>query len=187
MYTFFQVRNERNKAREESRQMRGKLEHAFKECAVLKREKHSILNELDSLKKQLEKYNIKSDKNNLNHVNVAKDSEGATPAAIEQNSNLDSSKVVKKKTAGESSSKLTTDPDSDFVDKLLAKQDNEKDKDTGSSSGHSDRSSKSGKSGRHRNKSEECPSPMECQLQQQVAMLQLKLQQAQKTLHRERE
>lgn len=170
--------------------MRGKLEHAFKETAVLKREKHSMLLELESLKKQLELYQTSSG-GTVNHVGVAKDTSGSA-GVLEQNSTSDISKEkvvldVKPKVASDTSSKSKANSETDFVDKLLAKQDSERDKDTGSSSGHSDRSSKSGKSGKQRTKPEDTSSPPESQLQQQISVLQLKLQQAQKTLHRERE
>lgn len=45
------VRNERNKAREENRQLRAKLEQLVKECTVLNREKQEILTENTKLKK----------------------------------------------------------------------------------------------------------------------------------------
>ncbi|XP_033754774.1 coiled-coil domain-containing protein 102A-like [Pecten maximus] len=47
------VRNERNKAREENRQLRAKLEALVKECTQLKRERQEFCAETIKLKKQL--------------------------------------------------------------------------------------------------------------------------------------
>lgn len=47
------VRNERNKAREENRHFRSKLETLAKECALLKRDKQQLCNETEHLKKKL--------------------------------------------------------------------------------------------------------------------------------------
>lgn len=45
------VRNERNKAREENRQLRGKLEALVKECTTMKRQNQELTAENESLKK----------------------------------------------------------------------------------------------------------------------------------------
>ena len=48
------VRAERNKAREEVRQLRVKLEAMVKECAALKREKQELMTENDTIREQLD-------------------------------------------------------------------------------------------------------------------------------------
>ncbi|XP_067928416.1 coiled-coil domain-containing protein 102A-like isoform X2 [Watersipora subatra] len=48
------VRNERNKAREDCRQLRSKLEVVVKECTNLKRGKQDLIAEIDKLKAELE-------------------------------------------------------------------------------------------------------------------------------------
>ena len=50
------VRNERNKSREECKQLRFKLEHAIKECINSKRDRENLSSEVLTLKKQLEVY-----------------------------------------------------------------------------------------------------------------------------------
>ena len=47
------ARNERNKAREENRQLRSKIESVVKECSALKREKQEQASENEQLKKRL--------------------------------------------------------------------------------------------------------------------------------------
>ncbi|KAG8195723.1 hypothetical protein JTE90_002986 [Oedothorax gibbosus] len=51
------VRTERNRAREETRILRGKLEAAAKECNTLKREKQELCTQIERLKKEEEFYN----------------------------------------------------------------------------------------------------------------------------------
>ncbi|XP_066289540.1 coiled-coil domain-containing protein 102A-like [Branchiostoma lanceolatum] len=51
------VRNERNKAREENRQLRGKLDGVIKELTTTKREKQEVSVDLERLKGELEKMN----------------------------------------------------------------------------------------------------------------------------------
>ncbi|XP_054712758.1 coiled-coil domain-containing protein 102A-like isoform X2 [Uloborus diversus] len=51
------VRTERNKAREESRVLRGKLEIAAKECNTLKREKQELYLQIERLKKENQLFN----------------------------------------------------------------------------------------------------------------------------------
>lgn len=54
----FQVRNERNKAREESKMMRTKLESALKESNAVKREKLELEAQNDQLKKEMERIHL---------------------------------------------------------------------------------------------------------------------------------
>ncbi|GFT70734.1 coiled-coil domain-containing protein 102B [Nephila pilipes] len=51
------VRTERNKAREETRVLRGKLEVAAKECNTLKREKQDLYSQIERLKKENQLFN----------------------------------------------------------------------------------------------------------------------------------
>lgn len=53
-----QVRNERNKAREESKILRTKLESAVKETNAIKREKLELENQNDQLKKEMERIHL---------------------------------------------------------------------------------------------------------------------------------
>lgn len=50
-----QVRNERNKAREENKQLRSNLEMAMKEANSYKREKNDLEIQISQLKKEMEK------------------------------------------------------------------------------------------------------------------------------------
>jgi len=54
----FQVRNERNKAREESKMLRTKLESALKETNAIKREKLELEAQNDQLKKEMERIHL---------------------------------------------------------------------------------------------------------------------------------
>ena len=57
-YNEFQVRNERNKAREESKMLRTKLESALKETNAIKREKLEMETQNDQLKKEMERIHL---------------------------------------------------------------------------------------------------------------------------------
>uniref|UniRef100_A0A2L2YMU4 Coiled-coil domain-containing protein 102A n=1 Tax=Parasteatoda tepidariorum TaxID=114398 RepID=A0A2L2YMU4_PARTP len=57
------VRTERNKAREESRVLRGKLETAAKECNTLKREKQELFAQVEKLRKENKLFSNKQDYN----------------------------------------------------------------------------------------------------------------------------
>ena len=52
---YTKVRGERNKTREESRQLRAKLETAVKECTTLKRKHQEMKQQCDTLKSEIEK------------------------------------------------------------------------------------------------------------------------------------
>lgn len=58
-FEFIQVRNERNKTREDCRQLRSKLEVVVKECTGLKREKQDLITEIDKLKAEVELNSIR--------------------------------------------------------------------------------------------------------------------------------
>lgn len=55
---FLKVRNERNQAREESKQLRAALESAIKDSNSYKREKHELEVQITQLKKEMEKVHI---------------------------------------------------------------------------------------------------------------------------------
>lgn len=55
LLTLFKVRNERNKAREESKQLRASLEQSLKESNSYKREKNELEQQIQQLKKEMEK------------------------------------------------------------------------------------------------------------------------------------
>lgn len=67
------VRNERNKAREENRQLRAKLEQLVKECTILKRQNQEVQAENVKLKKESPSGNVENVKqdlqNNINNMN----------------------------------------------------------------------------------------------------------------------
>lgn len=54
----FQVRNERNKARVEAKQLRTSLEAAIKESNSYKREKNDLEMQINQLKKEMEKIHL---------------------------------------------------------------------------------------------------------------------------------
>nr|XP_022337809.1 coiled-coil domain-containing protein 102A-like [Crassostrea virginica] len=78
------VRNERNKAREENRQLRAKLEQLVKECTILKRQNQEVQAENVKLKKESPSGNVENVKqdlqNNINNMNKED-----KPAASEKN------------------------------------------------------------------------------------------------------
>lgn len=55
---FKQVRNERNKARDEAKQLRANLEAALKESDSYKREKNDLEMQITQLKKEMEKIHM---------------------------------------------------------------------------------------------------------------------------------
>lgn len=55
---YFQVRNERNKAREEAKMLRSKLDSALKDSNTFKREKQELETQNEQMRKELEKIHL---------------------------------------------------------------------------------------------------------------------------------
>ena len=180
------VRNERNKSREEGRQLRAKLEIAVKDCNALKHDRHRLKAELELLKKSTSDTNIDRDK-----CSVA--STGSQRSGSDHEANLAADTAL----LDRDHNLLPSDQiqsEHNFVDKLLAKKEqsvssskkDQKEKDRDSSSSHSDKSDgqKSSKSKRK----EKSSVPVDDTLaHQKISMLQMKLDEAQKTIQGERE
>ena len=181
------VRNERNKAREEARQLRAKLEIAVKDCNALKHDRHRLKAENELLKKSIPDANIDRDK-----CSVAS-STGSQRSCSDHEANLAADNAL----LDRDHNLLPSDQiqsEHNFVDKLLAKKEqsvypNKKDpkeKDHDSSSSHSDKSE--GHKGTKSKKKDQISPPLDDSLaQQKLSMLQMKLEEAQKTIKGERE
>lgn len=161
------VRNERNKVREECRQLRAKVDSAVKEITALKREKSEISGDMDTLRKQVELM-----QNEKEHVSVAS-STGSQKSGVSEHDHEILDSVLEK----DSNMSLTSEQN--FLDKLLSKK--ERDHDSSSEKSEQRKVKKGlteGGSG----------SPDDSLVQeQQVKMLQMKLDEAQKTVQAERE
>ncbi len=179
------VRNERNKAREEARQLRAKLEIAVKDCNALKHERHRLKSEVDTLKKSASDASVEKDK-----CSVAS-STGSQRSGSDHEANLAADNALLDK----DHNLLPFDQlqsEHNFVDKLLAKKEksvtsSKKDKDPDSSSSHSDKSESH--RGSKSKKAEQLSSPAvdDTLVDQKVSMLQMKLEEARKTIQGERE
>ncbi len=175
------VRNERNKAREEARQLRTKLEITVKDCNALKHERHKLKSELETMRKSTSSVGTEKDK-----YSVAS-STGSPKSGSDHEANLAADNALLDK----DHNLLPSDQiqsEHNFVDKLLAKKDPPpsapKDKDE-SSSGHSDKTD--GDKGSKTKKKEVTPGGDDTLAQEKISMLQMKLEEAQKTVRGERE
>ena len=181
------VRNERNKAREEARQLRAKLEIAVKDCNALKHDRHRLKAENELLKKSIPDANIDRDKGSV------ASSTGSQRSCSDHEANLAADNAL----LDRDHNLLPSDQiqsEHNFVDKLLAKKEqlvysNKKDsmeKDHDSSSSHSDKSE--GHKGTKSKKKDQISPPLDDSLaQQKLSMLQMKLEEAKKTIKGERE
>lgn len=178
------VRNERNKARDECRHLRSKLESSVKEVTVLKRERLELTTDMESLKKQSETYqNNEKERGSIcssgSHKSGISDLDNA--AASSSSLTAENIQELNKATVG-----AAAPPADDFVSKLLSRKENSKDVES-SSSGHSEKSEKR----KHRSEKRqqlEGSSPTEDTLaRQKVNMVEMKLEEAQKTIQGERE
>ena len=162
------VRNERNKIREECRQLRTKVESAVKEITVLKREKQEFASEIDSVRKQLDMY-----QNEKEHASVAS-STGSQKSGVSDHERENFENVLEK----ENDTALTSEKN--FLDKLLSKKERDHD-------------SCSEKSERKRSKknvpevSGSATSPDDVLGQEKLKLLQAKLDETLKSLQTERE
>lgn len=172
------VRNERNKAREECRQLRAKLESSVKDATLLKREKHELASEVDTLRKQSDMYHNEKDK-----VSVAS-STGSHHSVGSDHDNITSENLPEKDSELSLSSHSIPQNDQTFVDKLLSK----KDKDSESSSGYGEKGTDRRKSRRKEDAIRNHETANEiAAAQQKMATLEVKLEEAHKTLTIERQ
>ena len=197
------VRNERNKMREECRQMRSKLEVSVKDYCNMKRDRNDLRNEVSHLKKLMGGQQQSASQNSQGQSTPCADTKDK-PKDV-PDASICSSESHRSGSDQELHSTLTnTDtaaaaalpkqhPESsdmaaaasagnqeDFLSKLLSRK--EKDNQSSSSS-HSGTS----KSERRRHKDGEVGSPAEEVLTHKVSLLQLKLDEVQKTLQSEHE
>ena len=162
------VRNERNKAREEARQLRAKLETAAKECAQLKRQQQE-------LRKQLESGST---------PHSERDRTSVASSGSQKSGDLENQNMIDHIPERDSAT-CPTIPGVDeqtFVDKLLSKQKEEE-----CISPHPEKK----KSGRRKEEKErkKAESKVENDVHdfQKLAVLQVKLEEAMKEVHKERE
>ncbi|XP_013418503.1 coiled-coil domain-containing protein 102A [Lingula anatina] len=181
------VRNERNKAREENRQLRSKLEATVKEFTKIKREKEELLGDNEQLRKQLALY-THADKDRSS-VASASSSGGGSSKSTKSHPERDTPTKVTDSVPEQD--KITSD-NMDLLDRLLPKK---TDSSSGGSSssggggggkiGHSEKHQHTG-AGSNRKYTEEIPSQDASWADQRVLMVQLKLDEAQKTVLAER-
>ena len=172
------VRNERNKSREECRLLRHKLETAVKECATLKRAKNDLTSEIDTLKRQVDSSCPVSSDKDKDKASCAS-STGSQKSGVVDRENTPDTFSSEKETDGSNTAISHTDQ-INFMDKLMSKKEKEKDSDSASSS--SDHPEK--KKVKH---PDQTPTPEGSLTEERLAMLQMKLEEAQKTIQAERE
>ena len=167
------VRDERNKLREECRQLRSKLESTVKECTHLKREKSDLSNETESLRKQLEQHH----NGEKEQASVASSSHSGSHKSIHSHSERDNVILDSFPQHDESASHRTEEME--FLNKLLQKKE---------SDAASVMSEKMEKRRAQKKKYDEMPVTEDLTLvEQKVSALQMRLEEAQKTLQAERE
>ena len=164
-----QVRNERNKIREECRQLRSKVDGAVKEVNTLRREKQDSSADIDTLRKQLELY-----QNEKEQVSVAS-STGSQKSGVSDHEILENALLDK-------DNDISLTSEQNFLDKLLSK----KERDHDSCSEKSEQRSR-GKGRKNAVDVVSTASPDDPLVQERVKMLQMKLDEALKTLQGERE
>ncbi|GIY43953.1 hypothetical protein CDAR_422871 [Caerostris darwini] len=202
------VRTERNKAREETRVLRGKLEIAAKECNTLKREKQDLFMQVERLKKENQLFNgneefIDDKKEDVSYIG-GQNKERVIPERdvgpgdkvtdlenvfitnslpkSTKDDNADDVNIEVSSTVVEVSDCAHTNPDLQFLDKFL-KQDS---KDTIAINTIPSVNEK--KVSRILNRSiEDFNVPVQEITEQKVAMLQLRLDEASKTIIAERQ
>ena len=165
------MRNERNKARDECKRLRGKLDTFVKDCATLKKEKEEAQTYVDTLKLQLDACGDTKTQMGSSETKNNVSSEDAS------GSNQTTGAINNTASAG----KLPDAKSEDFMCELLARQ--EKDRDSVSSKDASEKSEKK-KPSKKLSDSSPTDNPI---LQQKVATLTLKYDEAQKTIQAERE
>lgn len=158
------ARNERNKARDENRQLRSKLEAVVKECNLLKRQRQDLKTENENMKKGL---NITSDEDkdklseaSSNENNSGKDGD-VTVTTVGDNQDKNDSE---KETDETDFTHVRKNADTDYTDKMEKIREN------------------------RRKMEEDLLSPSEDTLmEERQALLQMKLDEAQKTIIAERQ
>ncbi|GFQ65284.1 coiled-coil domain-containing protein 102B [Trichonephila clavata] len=201
------VRTERNKAREETRVLRGKLEVAAKECNTLKREKQDLYSQIERLKKENQLFNgneefIDEKKEDIPYTGQNKERviperdvgpgdkmtdlgdaliTNALPKATKDD-NEDDENVEISSTVVEVSDCTHTNPDLQFLDKFL-KQDCKEPLTISTIPGMNEK-----KGSRLSNRGiEDFNIPVQELTEQKMAMLQLRLDEASKTIIAERQ
>ncbi|GFX94412.1 coiled-coil domain-containing protein 102A [Trichonephila clavipes] len=201
------VRTERNKAREETRVLRGKLEVAAKECNTLKREKQDLYSQIERLKKENQLFNgneefIDEKKEDIPYTGQNKERviperdvgpgdkmtdlgdaliTNALPKATKDD-NEDDENVEISSTVVEVSDCTHTNPDLQFLDKFL-KQDCKEPLTISTIPGMNEK-----KGSRLSNRGiEDFNFPVQELTEQKMAMLQLRLDEASKTIIAERQ
>ncbi|KAF8768201.1 coiled-coil domain-containing protein 102A-like isoform X1 [Argiope bruennichi] len=200
------VRTERNKAREETRVLRGKLEVAAKECNTLKREKQELYSQIERLKKENQLFNgneefIDEKKEDIPYTGGQQNKERVIPErdvgpgdkvsdlgdVLITNSlpkptkedNADDENVEISSTVVEVSDCGITNPDMQFLDKFLNKE---------AITTNTIPSVNDKKVSRLLNRGiEDFNVPVQEMTEQKVAMLQLRLDEASKTIIAERQ
>ncbi|KAK2151466.1 hypothetical protein LSH36_362g02009 [Paralvinella palmiformis] len=193
------VRNERNKLRDECRHLRSKLETSVKECSGAKRERNELRQEVSNLKKLLDQFQSGSlssqQQSTLCQESKSKSKEpheasvcssGSHKSGSDQDlqsttANASATNSSLKQQDSLSSSNIASGNQEDFLSKLLSRKERDGESSSSSHSGTS-------KSERHVQKEGEVTSPADdTALQQKLTILQLKLDEIQKTLQNERE
>lgn len=181
------VRAERNKAREEVRQLRIKLEAAVKECLILKRGKQETLNENEALKRQLLDLQkvVSSLEQPCDHNHDKPDVPERDPGLKAKASDLSKGEKNSSKTSLpdeklQNSSSGNSSASSTIVCEASSDDKTEVQKSSPEVTNHSKSSPKK------KNKSI-VPSPEEEKLEQKAFMLQMKLEEASKTIQIERQ
>ncbi|CAL1293703.1 unnamed protein product [Larinioides sclopetarius] len=200
------VRTERNKAREETRVLRGKLEVAAKECNTLKREKQELFSQIERLKKENQLFNgneefIEEKKEDIPYTGGQQNKERVIPErdvgpgdkvsdfgdVLITNSlpkpmkedNADDENTDMSSTVAEVSDCGLTNPDMQFLDKFLNKD---------AISSNTIPSVNDKKVSRLLNRGiEDFNVPVQEMTEQKLAMLQLRLDEASKTIIAERQ
>ncbi|XP_041376164.1 coiled-coil domain-containing protein 102A-like isoform X2 [Gigantopelta aegis] len=178
------ARNERNKAREENRQLRAKIESVVKECSAVKREKHELALENEQLKKRLGIYDEKD--------KVSEASGDSVKSGMTNEDNFDSfakDGSVKSGTTDEDNCQVK-DADGGGVGGV---DDGEKDKDEAdvddlTVSVHDEENAKDNRMEReHKRKVGKNVQSQNSMAEEKVVLLQMKLDEAQKTVVAERQ
>ncbi|XP_067652641.1 coiled-coil domain-containing protein 102A-like isoform X2 [Haliotis asinina] len=158
------ARNERNKARDENRQLRSKLEAVVKECNLLKRQRQDLKSENENMKKRL---NITSDE----------DKDKLSEASSNENTSGKDGDVCTMATEGGNQDKNDSEKETDETDVSQGKK-----------NAGTDYTDKMEKIRENRRKmEEELLSPSDDTLmEERQAFLQMKLDEAQKTIIAER-
>lgn len=203
------VRTERNKAREETRMLRGKLEMSSKECNVLKREREELLTQVEKLRKDLttlsSSIGMEPDRlyetskscqssqsmgtservvaeRDIGSVNEKpRDTSMALDPINNNNESVEDFRESELNTLGH----LTLNQDLEFLDKLFGTK--ALDSVSSNLSSPTSAEKRAGRSSQRSSGNEECSGPIQEMIEQKVSMLQLRLDEMSKTIVSERQ